>query len=96
VLGIAKNCPCNSKCPSAKGSDSAQTQLGLCMPFVQASLPSCQLGSPHGLARNMWGTSVATVMTDVFHKNEINLLRKFAKIVRIFDKIDDPQNRGVI
>jgi hypothetical protein len=40
--------------------------------------------------------SVATVMTDVFHKNEINLLRKFAKIVRIFDKIDDPQNRGVI
>ena len=33
--------------------------------------------------------SVATVMTDVFHKNEINLLRKFGKIVRIFDKIDD-------
>ena len=42
------------------------------------------------------GASVATVMTDVFHKNEINLLRKFAKIVRIFDKIDDPKNRGVI
>jgi hypothetical protein len=41
-------------------------------------------------------TSVATVMTDVFHKNEINLLRKFAKIVRIFDKIDDFKNRGVI
>jgi hypothetical protein len=40
--------------------------------------------------------SVATVMTDVFHKNEINLLRKFAKIMRIFDKIDDPKNRGVI
>ena len=40
--------------------------------------------------------SVATVMTDVFHKNEINLLRKFAEIARIFDKIDDPKNRGVI
>jgi hypothetical protein len=44
-----------------------------------------------------WGVhSVATVMTDVFHKNEINLLRKFAKIVRIFDKVDDSKNRGVI
>ena len=35
-------------------------------------------------------------MTDVFQKNEINLLRKFAKIVRIFDKIDDSKNRRVI
>ena len=40
--------------------------------------------------------SVATVMTDVFEKNEINLLRKFAKIVRIFDKVDDSKNQGVI
>ena len=40
--------------------------------------------------------SVATVMTDVFQENEINLLRKFAKIVRIFDKIDDSKSRGVI
>jgi hypothetical protein len=40
--------------------------------------------------------SVATVMTDVFQKNEINLLRKFAKIVRIFDKIDDLKSQGVI
>ena len=36
------------------------------------------------------------VMTDVFQKNEINLLRKFAKIVRIFDKIDGSKNRRVI
>ena len=41
-------------------------------------------------------SSDATVMTDVFHKNEINLLRKFAKIMRIFDKVDDSKNRGVI
>ena len=40
--------------------------------------------------------SVATVMTDVFQQNEINLLRKFGKIVRIFDKVDDSKNRGVI
>ena len=44
---------------------------------------------------SLW-TSVATVMTEVFHKNEINLLRKFSKIVRIFDKVDDSKNRGVI
>ena len=42
------------------------------------------------------GISVAIVMTDVFHKNGINLLRKFAKIVRIFDKVDDSKNQGVI
>jgi hypothetical protein len=40
--------------------------------------------------------SVATVMTDVFQKNDIDLLWKFAKIVIIFDKIDDSKNRGVI
>jgi len=41
-------------------------------------------------------SSVATVMTEVFQKNGINLLRKFVKIVRIFDKVDDSKNRGVI
>jgi hypothetical protein len=40
--------------------------------------------------------SVATVMTDIFQKNEINLLRKFAKIMIIFGKIDDSKNQGVI
>jgi hypothetical protein len=67
---FARNCPSNSECPSKKCSDSAQTRLGLRVPFVQASLPSCQLGSPRGLARtpcrlrmiprglarNTWGT----------------------------------------
>jgi hypothetical protein len=36
--------------------------------------------------------SVATVITDVFQKNEINLSRKFSKIMRIFEKIDDLKN----
>ena len=40
-------------------------------------------------------TFVATVMTNVFQKNEISLLRKFAKIM-IFDKIDDSKNQGLI
>ena len=40
----------------------------------------------------MYRDSVATVMTDVFQKNEINLLGIFTKIVRIFDKIDDLKN----
>ena len=35
-------------------------------------------------------------MTDVFQKNEINLLREFAKIVLIFDKIDGSKDRRVI
>jgi hypothetical protein len=42
-------------------------------------------------------TSVTMVMTSGLQKkNEINLLRKFAKIMRIFDKIDDSKNQGVI
>jgi hypothetical protein len=45
---------------------------------------------------HMYQNSVATVMTDVFHKNEINLLRKFAKIMRIFDEVDESKNRGII
>ena len=40
--------------------------------------------------------SVATVMTNVFHTNKINLLRKFAKIVRVFDEVDESKNRGFI
>ena len=48
------------------------------------------------MGQNCVVLSVATVMTDVFQKNEINLLRKFAKIVRIFDKIDGSKNRRVI
>jgi hypothetical protein len=65
--------------------------------WVNSTVPSAydssnpvQVTFPH-----LWD-SVATVMTDVFHKNEINLLRKFSKIVRIFDKVDDSKNRGVI
>ena len=40
--------------------------------------------------------SVAMVMTDVFQKNEINLLSKFAKIIQIFDKINDSESQRVI
>ena len=47
-------------------------------------------------AVNDLNVGVATVMTDVFQKNGINLLRKFSKIVIIFDKVDDSKTRGVI
>ena len=40
--------------------------------------------------------SVATVQTDVFRKKEIIVPSKFVKIVGIFDKIDNAENRGVI
>ena len=41
-------------------------------------------------------TSVATVMTDVFQKNEIMVSRKLAKIMRIFVDIGRIKHRGVI
>jgi hypothetical protein len=40
--------------------------------------------------------SVATAIADVFRKNGINVGRKFAKIMKILDKIDDVKSRGVI
>ena len=41
-------------------------------------------------------TSVATAIADVFRKNEISVGRKFAKILKIFDKIDGIKSRRVI
>jgi hypothetical protein len=40
--------------------------------------------------------SVATVMTDVFQINRFSVGNKIAKITKIFGKIEDPENRGVI
>jgi len=40
--------------------------------------------------------SVATAIADVFRKNGINVGRKFVKIMKILDKIDDVKSRGVI
>jgi hypothetical protein len=40
--------------------------------------------------------SVATAIADVFRKNGINVGRKFEKIMKILDKIDDVKIRGVI
>jgi hypothetical protein len=55
----------------------------------------CRIESNHTSVPQLYKVpllSVATVMTDVFHKNEINLLRKFSKIVSIFDKVDDSKS----
>jgi len=40
--------------------------------------------------------SVATVITDVFRKKRINVSNKFVRIMKIFTKINDLKNRGVI
>ena len=40
--------------------------------------------------------SVATVATDVFQINWFSMRSKIAKITKIFGKIEDPENRGVI
>ena len=39
--------------------------------------------------------SVATVQTDVVRRNDIIVLSKFGKSMRIFDKIDNLENGGV-
>jgi hypothetical protein len=41
-------------------------------------------------------TSVATVVTDVFQINWFSVRNKIDKIAKIFWKIEDPENRGVI
>jgi len=40
--------------------------------------------------------SVATVATDVFQLNWFSMRNKIGKIAKIFVKIEDPENRGVI
>ena len=40
--------------------------------------------------------SVAAAITDVFRKNGINVSNKFVRILKIFNKIYDIKNRGVI
>ena len=40
--------------------------------------------------------SVATVMTNVFQINWFSVENKIGKISKIFGKIEDPENRGVI
>ena len=41
-------------------------------------------------------SSVVMVMADVFLNNEVYILRKFTKIVQIFDKTDNPKGQGII
>jgi len=42
------------------------------------------------------GSSVATVATDIFQLNWFSMGNKIGKIAKIFVKIEDPENRGVI
>ena len=41
-------------------------------------------------------TSVATVTTDVFQINQFSMRNEIGRIAKIFVKIEDPENRGVI
>jgi hypothetical protein len=40
--------------------------------------------------------TVATVIADVFQNNGINMGRNLAKILKIFEKIDEAKSQGVI
>jgi hypothetical protein len=41
-------------------------------------------------------TSVAMAITDIFRNNGISVGRNLAKILKIFEKIDEAKDRGVI
>jgi hypothetical protein len=41
-------------------------------------------------------SSVATAIADVFRNNGISVGRNLAKILKIFEKIDEAKSRGVI
>ena len=41
-------------------------------------------------------SSVATVTTDIFQLNWFSVRSKIGKIAKIFVKMEDPENRGVI
>jgi hypothetical protein len=41
-------------------------------------------------------TSVATAIADIFRNNGISVGRNLAKILKIFEKIDEAKGRGVI
>jgi hypothetical protein len=41
-------------------------------------------------------SSVATAIADVFQNNGINVGRNLAKILKVFEKIDEAKSRGVI
>ena len=49
-----------------------------------------------GLNMKSGQISVATAIADVFRKNGISVGYKFTKMLKIFDKIDEMKNRGVI
>ena len=50
------------------------------------------------LCDSYWGlsSSVATAIADVFRKNAISMGRKFAKMLKIFDKINGIKSQRVI
>jgi hypothetical protein len=41
-------------------------------------------------------SSVATAIADIFRNNGISVGRNLAKILKIFEKIDEAKSRGVI
>jgi hypothetical protein len=47
-------------------------------------------------SQSIASNSVATAIADVFRNNEISVGRDLAKILKIFEKIDEDKSRGVI
>jgi hypothetical protein len=51
---------------------------------------------PHSNLASTSAASVATAIADVFRNNGISVGRNLAKILKIFEKIDEAKSRGVI
>jgi hypothetical protein len=52
--------------------------------------------SPGKTLESYVAISVATAIADVFRNNGINVGRNLARILKIFEKIDESKSRGVI
>ena len=91
--GSTPSISCTPSLPISQSSRTLRTLLIMCLMSL-AVIPGKLLSS--SLAAVLMPASVATAIADVFRKNGINVGRKFAKIMKILDKIDDVKSRGVI
>jgi len=93
VLGLFSLCTCSRA--ERKG-----LYLAICCGFISMTLPSTQ-ALPEALGTNRevpdsTAVSVAMVTTDIFQINWFSVRNKIGEIAKLFVKIENPENRGVI
>jgi hypothetical protein len=63
--------------------------------FIASGVPDLETWHGH-LGHVNLSSSVATAKADIFRKNAISVENKFAKIMKIFDEINEVKSRRVI